>query len=41
VNLLRPPMDAINGLGLTKPDIEALLVDVDEELVRHSMLFSM
>ena len=41
MNLVRPPVDAIHGLSLSKPDVEALLVDLDEELARNAMLFSM
>lgn len=41
LNLLKPPVDATAGLNLLRPDIEALVVDLDEELQRHSMLFTM
>jgi HD-like signal output (HDOD) protein len=39
LNLLKPPVDATAGLNLQRPDVEALIVDLDEELQRHSMLF--
>ncbi len=38
-NLLRAPVEAVSALGLSKPDIEALLLDLDEELERNSALF--
>jgi len=40
-NLLHPAVPAVNGLGLTKPDLEALLIDFDEELARHTALFAL
>lgn len=41
VNLLEPPVDAVNGLSLSKSDIEALLVDLDEEFQRNAALFTL
>jgi putative nucleotidyltransferase with HDIG domain len=39
LSLVKPPVDAINGLNLLRPDIEALLADMDEEFQQQSMLF--
>ncbi len=41
VNLLRPAVTAVNAMKLSKPDLEALLVDLDDELKRCSELFNM
>lgn len=41
IGLVKAPVSAINGLGLLKPDIEALLADLDEECQRHLMLFAL
>jgi len=41
VNLLRPAVTAVNALRLSKPDLEALLTDLDEELRRCHELFNM
>jgi HD-like signal output (HDOD) protein len=40
-SIVKPPVDAINGLNLQKSDVEALLADIDEECQRHSMLFTL
>jgi putative nucleotidyltransferase with HDIG domain len=39
--IVKPPVDAINGLNLQRTDIEALLIDFAEECQRHSMLFAL
>ncbi len=41
VNLLRPAVTAVNALGLSKPGLEALLADLDDEIKRCSELFNM
>ncbi len=41
VNLLRPAVTAVNALRLSKPDLEALLTDLDDELRRCHELFNM
>ncbi len=41
VNLLVPPVDAVNALQLTRPDLEALMADFEEEIMRHAALFTL
>jgi len=41
LRVVKPPVNAINALNLLKPDIEALLADLDEECQRHFMLFAL
>lgn len=41
VDLLRPAVTAVNALQLSKPDLEALLSDLDDELRRCDELFNM
>ncbi len=41
LNLLRPAVTAVNALRLSKPDLEALLTDLDDELRRCHELFNM
>jgi hypothetical protein len=37
--LVRPPVEAVKFLGLTRADVEALLADFSEELIREAGLF--
>ncbi|MBN2473913.1 MAG: HDOD domain-containing protein [Pirellulales bacterium] len=41
VNLLRPTLPPANVLDLTVADLEALFIDLDEELERHAALFTL
>jgi putative nucleotidyltransferase with HDIG domain len=39
LNLVRPPTEAVEHFALSRPDIEALLLDFGEELIRQAGLF--
>lgn len=41
VNRVAPPVAAVNALQLTRPDLEALMADFEEEIVRHATLFTL